>query len=64
MSKKDNTVIDAHTQTMRCEKCGEELPIPLGTMKWAVTVMKAFAEAHAGDEPHARGRTRFSIPAG
>ena len=62
MKKTDNSVIDTKTQTMRCKKCGDEVSIPLGVLKWAVTVMKAFADVHAGNKPHVSGRTRFSVP--
>ena len=60
--KKDNCVIDSLTQTMRCEKCGDEVPIPLGLVAWVCAVMRAFSAAHAGSEPHAKGRTAFSVP--
>lgn len=58
---KDNTVIDAITQTMRCDVCGDEVPAPLGSLPWVSAVMLAFSEAHAG-ESHGGGRTRFSTP--
>lgn len=60
---KDNTFVDADRQTMWCEVCGDEVPIPLGALDWAAAVMKAFADAHAGG-PHEGGKTRFSTPAG
>jgi hypothetical protein len=62
VKKTDNTVVDAKTQTMRCEKCGDEVPIPFGCIPWVSAVMTAFADAHAGDGPHTHGRTRFSVP--
>jgi hypothetical protein len=55
------TVIDANTQTMRCEVCGDEVPIPLGGLSWVVKVMKAFASEHRRCNGNS-GRTTFSTP--
>ena len=60
---KDNTVIDAHTQTMRCTVCGDEVPIPLGDLRWASAVMRAFGAAHKA-KAHGPKRTWFSTPKG
>jgi hypothetical protein len=60
---KDNAVLDVHNNVMRCKACGEVVPIPMGVVSWVCAVMKAFAEAHAGEVHHA-GRTLFSIPRG
>ena len=57
----DNTIIDASTQTMRCNVCGDEVPIPMGILKWAATVMRAFALAHRSPK-HPPGQTQFSVP--
>ena len=52
-------VCDAVRQVMRCDVCGDEVPIPLGRLKWVSAVMSAFADAHP-DEPHAGRRTWVS----
>ena len=61
MARTDNTIIDAVTQTMRCNVCGDEVPIPLGALSWCAAVMQSFAKAH---EPakHEPGRTAFTVP--
>ena len=51
-------VCDAVRQVMRCDVCGDEVPIPLGSLKWVSAVMSAFADAHP-DEPHECRRTWF-----
>jgi len=61
----NNTVVDAGTQTMRCKVCGDEVPIPLGALRWVSAVMMAFAAEHAdasGACGHSAGRTMFSTP--
>ena len=57
-----NTVVDANTQTVRCEKYGDEIPIPLGIIPWVTAVLEAFVDAYSVEEPHQPGRTLFSIP--
>ena len=53
-------VCDAVRQVMRCDVCGDEVPIPLGSLKWVSAVMLAFADAHP-DEMHAGRRTWVSV---
>lgn len=57
----NNTVIDGGRGVMRCEVCGDEIPMPAGDIHWAASVMRAFQKAH---EPvgHQSGQTRFSTP--
>jgi len=57
----DEAIVDAVTQTMRCPKCKDEVPIPLGDVKWVAAVMMAFGEAHK-DCNGSGGRTTFSKP--
>lgn len=46
MSKQPNAIVDANKQVMRCIKCGDEVPIPLGVIPWVCAVTAAFDEAH------------------
>jgi len=68
--RSDHCVMDATTQTLRCERCGEEVPIPVGVIDWFVGVTRAFSAAHADCEPRLVGgpderkRTGFSTPVG
>ena len=65
IAKRDWIVADASTQTMRCEHCGEEIPIPLGDIDWVVSVMTAFDKAHRfckKDDPRDRPLCYFSEP--
>jgi len=55
------TVVDAATQTMRCEVCGDEVPIPFGILTWVSDVCKAFDRAHKDCNGNP-GRTKFSTP--
>jgi hypothetical protein len=59
MSEHDNTVCDAKTQTLRCTVCGDEVPIPLGTLSWVLAVMEAFSKEHSSSKHEGR-RTWFS----
>ena len=64
---RNNTVFDAATQTMRCELCGDEVPIPLGNCRWVSDVMQAFVSAHRGKhaanpDRRRKCRTWFSVP--
>jgi hypothetical protein len=61
MVSRDNTIVEADTQTMRCTVCGDVVPIPLGALSWCSAVMLAFAKAHKGAK-HAPGRTAFTVP--
>ncbi|MFH1984811.1 MAG: hypothetical protein ABIL58_23465 [Pseudomonadota bacterium] len=56
----ENTIIDAKHQVLRCEVCGDEVPIPLGDVELVCESLMAFAKAHAGE--HGPGRTRVSEP--
>jgi hypothetical protein len=57
------TVVDSATQTIRCERCGEEVPIPLGVVRWVTGVLEAFDAAHTGCRRGEDGtRTYFSEP--
>jgi hypothetical protein len=59
---KEHVVIDAAEQVMRCNVCGDTMPIPLGCVQdWVTPVMKAFARAHESAS-HAGGRTMMSVP--
>ena len=57
----DKTIVDAVRQEMRCEKCGDAVPIPLGAIPWVATVMQAFGEAHENCDG-TPGRTSVSVP--
>ncbi len=59
MNRTENTTIDAVRQVMRCNVCGDEIPIPLGQLKWVCAVMSAFERAHRGRQ-HMAGMTRFT----
>lgn len=59
--RQDNTVVDATTQTMRCNVCGDEIPMPLGDVDWVCAVMRAFTKAHRGNT-HPGRRTWLSEP--
>lgn len=59
--KKPLAVIDAGTQTMRCEVCKDEVPIPFGNLTWVADVCKAFDKAHRACNGHG-GKTLFSKP--
>jgi len=59
--KNEEAIVDAETQTMRCPKCKDEVPIPLGTVAWVTDVMFAFSKAHK-DCRGVGGLTRFSKP--
>lgn len=59
--RQDNTVVDANTQTMRCNVCGDEVPLPLGDVGWFVAVIQAFAKAHRTPR-HPPGLTAFAVP--
>lgn len=41
---------DAH---LRCERCGETFPMPLGSPPWFAAVLDAFGAAHRGCVPKA-----------
>lgn len=56
-----HVVIDAGTQTLRCELCDEQVPLPLGLAAWVLTVCDAFAKAHPA-RSHQPGRTGFTRP--
>jgi len=43
---RDLTVLDTDKQVMRCMRCGEECPMPLGDVRWVAGVLKAFSAAH------------------
>jgi len=58
----DATIVDATTQTVRCERCGEEIPIPLGSIDWVLAVMKAFERAHKTCKKGDEKRCYFSTP--
>ena len=36
------------TQTVKCDVCGDKIPLPLGTVKWVADVLSAFDDAHRG----------------
>jgi hypothetical protein len=55
------TVVDAITQTMRCNVCKDEVPIPLGSLDWVAAVCLAFDKAHRACKGNP-GRTTFSVP--
>lgn len=52
-------ICDANRQTMRCEVCGDEVPLPLGAVEYVVAVMRAFSREHPVTE-HEGGRTRIA----
>ena len=58
----DMVIVDASTQTVRCERCGEEIPIPLGTINWVLSVMKAFEREHKTCKKGDEHRCFFSKP--
>jgi hypothetical protein len=58
----ENTVIDSNRQVMRCNICGEEIPMPYGECHWVVAVMKAFIRAHKGAHGPGSKLTWFSTP--
>lgn len=60
--EEDKVVVDATTQTMRCNTCGEEVPIPLGVLDWVTGVMLAFRKAHRECKKGDGQRTYFSKP--
>ncbi len=45
--KAEWVVCDSKTQTMRCEKCGDEIPLPLGTVPWFCGVAELMVKIHA-----------------
>lgn len=61
-------IVDPARQVVRCERCGEEIPIPLGTLAWVTGVTVAFDLAHkhcsSGDPDDVRRRCWFSTPTG
>jgi hypothetical protein len=59
MAKRDNTIVDSVTQTIRCQVCGDEIPIPLGLIPWVAAVCDAFSSAHAAPR-HASGQAYAS----
>jgi len=59
--EKPRTVVDAATQTMRCDVCKDEVPIPLGSLGWVAAVCEAFDRAHRGCRG-VPGATTFSVP--
>jgi hypothetical protein len=46
-ARKDHTVMDAAGQVLRCTRCGEEVPIPMGVIEWFAGYIRAFSKAHA-----------------
>jgi len=58
---KSAAVCDANTQTVRCEVCGDEIPIPIGPISWFVAVTQAFADIHL-ISPHKSVGAGFSTP--
>lgn|GEM_PF-4621223 len=55
----DHCYCDTVTKTIRCEVCGEEIPMPLGTIRWVTRVMKAFVSEHRTKQ-HEGGRCLFA----
>jgi len=62
-SKQDSAaVVDSIRQVVRCEVCGEWIPIPLGVaVKWTCAVLDAFCDCHPAAD-HEPRRTYFSTP--
>lgn len=63
MSKAEEcTIVDSTRQVLRCTRCGDEVPMPLGLIDWVVAYMKAFGKAHQRciEEPDP-GSTRVSV---
>ena len=58
----DRTVADAKLQQLVCERCGEAVPIPLGTVQWVTDVMQAFIKAHRTCKPGDQHHTYFAEP--
>lgn len=52
--------IDATKQKVICPVCGDSIPMPLGDIKWVVSVIEAFSKNHdKAGKNHAPGRTYF-----
>jgi hypothetical protein len=56
----DYTIVDAAGQCLRCEKCGCEVPIPLGGIDWVSAYIKAFAKAHRPCATHPDKQRAFT----
>jgi len=39
-------IVDANKSKLRCDECGREVPIPLGTIPWVTGVLELFDKAH------------------
>jgi len=59
--KIDKTVCDAKTQTIRCEVCKDEIPLPLGSVDWVVRACNAFTRTHLNCNGR-KGKTTLAIP--
>jgi len=56
-------VADARGQVLRCLVCGEEVPMPMGMVRWFAGVCRAFELAHRGCDGR-KGKTGFAKCAG
>ncbi len=43
----DHVIVDSSTCEIICEHCGERVPMPVGALRWFLTVSKAFLAEHA-----------------
>ena len=58
--KKGWTVIDAKKGVLRCDRCKDEVPIPLGSVDWVIGVIRAFGKGHRYCKPgRGCGQTTF-----
>ena len=65
MGRTNHVIADAARQRLRCERCGREVPIPLGNVEWVIAYLRTFARAHrwCGKIPDA-SRAFTSTPGG
>jgi hypothetical protein len=57
----DHCVIDGSRHVIRCNICGDEIPMPLGAVRWVAAVIVGFTAEHSS-EPHEGRRTWFKVP--
>ena len=57
------TIVDSEKQVMKCQECGDTVPIPMGLLSWVCAVMDAFSNAHKNCFQGDTGKqTWFSAP--
>lgn len=56
MRNADWIIVSSENQEVRCQRCGDRIPFPLGTIDWVTGVLKAFNLAHQDCKPGGRNR--------